>query len=79
MTCTDTSKCQTFSDLSNALLNTTFSMFKCGSNVDVVCDRYDVVDSIKACERARRGHVLMQEIQIHNEQTPLPKQRNNFL
>ena len=71
--CTNTSKCQTFGDLSNALLNTIFSMFKYGSDVDVVGDRYDVVDSIKACARARRGHVMMQEIKTHNEQTPLPK------
>ena len=28
MICTDTSKCQTFGDLSNALLNTIFSMVK---------------------------------------------------
>ena len=54
-------------------------MFKHGSNVGVVCDRYDVVDSIKACEKARRGQVVMQEIKIHNEQTPLPKQRSKFL
>ena len=38
MICTDTSKCQTFGDLSNALLNTIFSMFNHGSTVDVVCD-----------------------------------------
>ena len=48
MICTDTSKCQTFGALSNAPLHTIFTMFKHGSNVGVVCDRYDVVDSIKA-------------------------------
>ena len=80
MICTDTSKCQTFGDLSNALLHTIFSMFEYGSNVGVVFDRYDVVgDSIKACERARRGQVVMQEIKIHNDQTPLPKHRSKFL
>ena len=78
MNCIDTSKCQTFVYLFNALLNTIFSMFKYGSNVDVVCDRYDV-DSIKACERAQRGQVMMQEIKIHNGQTPLPNQRSKFL
>ena len=50
---TDSPKCQTFGDLSSTLLNTIFSMFKYGSNVAVVCDQYDVVDSIKTCERAR--------------------------
>ena len=47
MTCTDTSKCKTFGDLSDALLNI-FSMFKHGSHIDVICDRYDVPDSINA-------------------------------
>ena len=81
MICTDTSKCQTFGDLSNALLNTifSFSMFQYGSNVDVVCDQYDVVDSIKACERAQRGKIMMREIKIDNEQTPRPKQKSKFL
>ena len=54
-------------------------MFKYGSNADVVCDRYDVVDSINACERARKVQALMQEMKIHNEQMPLPKQRSKFL
>ena len=76
MICTDTSKCQTFEDLSETLLNTIFSMFKYG---DVVCDRYDVVDSIIGRERARRGQVMMQEIKIQNEQMPLPKQWSKFL
>ena len=79
MICTDTSKCQTFEDLSETLLNTIFSMFKYGASIDVVCDQYDVVDSIKGGERARRGQVMMQEIKIQNEQMPLPKQRSKFL
>ena len=73
MICTDTSKCQTFGALSNTLLHTIFRMFKYGSNVGVVCDQYDVVDSIEAYGRARRGQVVSQEIKIHNEQAALPK------
>ena len=76
--CNDTSKCQTFEDLSESFLNTIFRMFKYGANIDVVCDQY-VVDSIKGGERAQRGQVMMQEIKIQNEQMPLPKQRSKFL
>ena len=75
MICTDTSKC----NLSDALLKTSFSMLKQGSHIDVICDRYNVADSIKASERARRGQVMMQEIKIYSEHTPLPKQRIKFL
>ena len=42
MICTETSKCNTFGDLSDALLKAVMGMFKYGSNVDVVCDRYDI-------------------------------------
>ena len=78
MICTDTSKWQTFDDLSETLLNTIFSMFKYGANIDAVCNRYDVVDSIKGGESARRGQVMMQEIKIQNEQVPLPKRSKFF-
>ena len=51
MICTETSKCNTFDDLSDALLKAVSCMFKYGSNVDVVCYRYDIKDSIKGSER----------------------------
>ena len=57
MLCTETSKCNTFGDLSDALLKAVTGMFKFGSHVDVVCDRYDIKDSIKGSERVRRGQV----------------------
>ena len=55
MICTETSKCNTFGDLSDAFLKAFTGMFKYGSNVNVVCDRYDIKDSIKGSERVRRG------------------------
>ena len=79
MICTETSKCNTFGDLSDALLKAVMGMFKYGSNVDVVCDRYDIKDSIKGSERVRRGQVLMQEVKIFSENTPIPKQRSKLL
>ena len=77
MVCTDTSKCKTFGELSETLLSIIFGIYTVASGIDVVCDRYDMSDSIKAAERARRGTVDMQEIAIHNENTPFPKQRIN--
>ena len=79
MVCTDTSKCKTIGELSENLLSIIFGMYTVASHIDVVCDRYDVSDSIKAAERARRETVDMQEIAIHNENTPLPKQRIKML
>ena len=71
MVCTDTSKCKTFGELSETLLSIIFGLYTVASRIDVVCDRYDVSDSIKAAERAKRRTVDMQEIAIHNENTPL--------
>ena len=80
MICTETSKCNTIGDLSDALLKAVMGMFKYGSNVDVVCDRYDIKDSIKGSERVRRGQVRMQEVKIFSESTPIPKKEaNSFL
>ena len=64
MVCTDTTKCKSFGELSNTLLNMIFRMHRVASRIDVVCDRYDMEDSIKSVERARREMVHMQEIQI---------------
>ena len=50
MICMETSKCNTFGDLSDALLKAVMGMFKYGSNVDVLCDRYDINNSIKSSE-----------------------------
>ena len=47
MICTEAPKCNTSGDLSDALLKAVTGMFKYGSNVDVVCDRYDIKDSFK--------------------------------
>ena len=52
MICTETSKC---GGLCDALLKAVTGMFKYGSNIDVVCDCYDIKDSIKGSERVRRG------------------------
>ena len=79
MICMETSKCITFGDLSDALLKTVTGVFRYGSNVDVICDRYDVKDSIKGSERVRRGQVRMQEVKIFSESTPIPKQRSKLL
>ena len=57
MICTESSKCNTYGDLSGALLKAVTGMFKYDSNADVVCDRYDIKDSIKGSERVRRGQV----------------------
>ena len=77
--CTETSKCKTFGELPDALLKAVNGMFKYGDNVDIVCDRYDIKDSIKESERARKCQVKMQEIKILSEHTPLPKQRSKLL
>ena len=50
MICTETSKCEAFGELSDALLKVVMGMFKYGDNVDVVCDSYDIKDSIKGSE-----------------------------
>ena len=47
--CTETSKCETFGKLYDALLRAVIGMFinKYGDNVDVVCDRYNIKDSTR--------------------------------
>ena len=47
---TETSKCKTFGELSDALLKAVMGMFKYGDNVDVVCECYNIKDSIKGSE-----------------------------
>ena len=79
MICTETSKCNTFGDLSDALLKAVTGIFRYGSNVDVVCDRYEIKDSIKGSERVRRGQVRMQEVKMFSESIPIPKQRSKLL
>ena len=79
MICTETSRCNTIGDLSDALVKAVRGMFKYGSNVDVVCDRYDIKDSIKGSQRVRREHVRMQEVKLFSERTPIPKQRSKLL
>ena len=54
-------------------------MYRVASRIDVLCDRYDMEDSIKSAERARRRMVHMQEIQIQSKNMPLPKQRIKML
>ena len=79
MICTETSMCKTFGELSDALLKAVMGMLKNGDNVDVVCDRDYIKDSIKGSERARRSQVKMQEIKILSEHMPLQKQRSKLL
>ena len=79
MICTETSKCNTIGDLADALLKAVTGMFKYGSNVDVVCDHYDIKDSIKGSERVRQRQVRMQEVRIFSESTQIPKQRSKLL
>ena len=81
MVCIETSnsKCNTFRDLSDALLEAVTGMFKYGSDVDVACDRYDIKDSIKGSERVQRGQVQMQEVKVFSESTRIPKQRSKLL
>ena len=74
--CIETSKCNTFGDLSDALLKAVTSMFKCGSNVDVVCDRYDIKKShlktlkefdVRKCD-CKRSKVLVKAHQYLNKE-----------
>ena len=71
--CTNTVKYKSVGELSDVLLNMTFRMHRVASRIDVVCDRYDVEDSIKSVERARREMVHTQEIQSQSSNTPLRK------
>ena len=79
MICTGTYNSNTFGDLSDALLKVVIDMFKYDSNVNVVCDSYDIKDSIKGSERVRRGQVRMEQVKIFSESTPIPKQRSELL
>ena len=71
MVCTDTAKRKSFGELSDMI----FRMYRVASRIDVVCDRYDMEDSIKPAERTRRRMFHTQEIQVQSTNTPLPKQR----
>ena len=74
MVCTNTVKCKSVGELSDALLDMIFRMHRVASRIDVVCDRSDVEYSIKSVERKRREMVHMQEIQNQSTNTPLRKQ-----
>ena len=56
-----------------------FRMYRVASQIDVVCDRYDMEDSIKSAERSRKETVHTQETQIQSTNTPLPKRRIKML
>ena len=76
----ESSDAKTFDELSDLLLNLVLQEFSTScSLVSVVCDRYDYKDSIKSEERPRKSRGLMQEIQVRNRMTPIPKQRRRFL
>ena len=76
----ESSDAKTFDELSDLLLNLVLQKFSTScSLVSVVCDRYDYKDSIKSEERPRRSRSLIQEIQVRNRMTPIPKQRRRFL
>ena len=73
---TDTCDCSTFGELSDKLLHIVINNH---SYTAIVGDSYQVDQSIKAGERARRGNILMQEIRNPSCDTPLPKQRVKML
>ena len=75
----ESSDAKTFGQLSDFLLNLVLQKFSTScSLMSVVCDRYDCKNSIKSEERPRRSRSLMQEIQVRNRMTPIPKQRRRF-
>ena len=51
MVCTNTAKCKVFGEISDALLDMIFRMYRAASRIDAVRDQYDVEDSIKSAER----------------------------
>ena len=76
----ESSDAKTFGELSDLLLNLVLQKFSTSySLVSVVCDRFDHKDSIKSEKRAIRSRSLVQEIQVRNRMTPIPKQRRRFL
>ena len=80
MVLTESSDAKTFGELSDLLLNLVFRKSSASCFLmSVVCDRYGHKDSIKSEERARRRRSLMQEIQVRNRITSIPKRRRRFL
>ena len=71
----------TFGELAEKYFNfITAQLGKNGCNrVDVVFDRYDKEDTIKADEHARRGSSTSYEVRISGPATPVPKKWNNFI
>ncbi|MES9879525.1 MAG: hypothetical protein ABW185_01435 [Sedimenticola sp.] len=71
----------TFGELADILLGVTLKpiVARTATRIDIVFDRYDHVDSIKAFERARRQHPNAIRVIIKGPQFPLPKQWDKFI
>ena len=69
----------TFGHLSDALITIVLSAFNYGNLIHVVPDRYDIEDSIKSGERARRTVSKTLEAKIKGRETQLPSNIKTFL
>ena len=72
----------TFGELADIHYSIIQSLFRTDETVriDIVFDRYDVTDSIKSMERARRvTNDMGLEVKIHNPSTPLPRQWDKYI
>ena len=69
----------TFGHLSDALITVVLSAFNYGNLIHVVADRYEIEDSIKSGERARRAVSKTLEVKIKGRETQLPSNIKNFL
>ena len=68
-----------FGELSDQLAHIVLTKFKFANAVQVVPDRYDYEDSIKAGERIRRSKWRPIEIRIQNRETKLPSSLKRYL
>ena len=65
--------------LTDALITVVLSAFNYGNLIHVVADRYDIEDSIKSGERARRAVSKTSEVKIKGRETQLPSNIKKFL
>ena len=69
----------TFGHLSDALITVVLSAFNYGNLIHVVPDQYDIDDSIKSGEWARRAVSKTLEVKIKGRETQLPSNIKKFL
>ena len=69
----------TFGHLSDALITVVLSAFNHGNLIHVVADRYEIENSIKSGERARRAVSKTLEVKIKGRETQLPSNIKKFL